>query len=266
MHLPTINRIDLTFINNFPVSGLIPCVNLLRLDIFQMECVKEGPSPVFVVQSEIMPKIRELYISEAFLLMVKLLLARMQNGQPAFRFTNLRLLSISITRIEEKRIFQYLLLNARCLQKLIVSTGQDQTLAGLHVILSPRARTLKILELAVFLYSRGSVRLPLGGFCEELEKMAGNNMLEVLSFEVYVGVYDREDFIGPIIQNVEKVLVKPGWSALRQVSLTVSCLEQLKPEDGAKFIEALKSLPEKYLSHLSKLESVAFHYTINWMH
>ena len=48
--------------------------------------------------------------------------------------------------------------------------------------------------------------------------MAGHNVLEALSFEIYVGVHDTVDFIGSIIQKVENVLVKPGWSTLRQVS------------------------------------------------
>jgi hypothetical protein len=52
----------------------------------------------------------------------------------------------------------------------------------------------------------------------------GRNVLEVLSFEVHLEGHEPEDFIGSIIQNVEKILarVKPGWSALRQVSYKVS--------------------------------------------
>jgi len=89
--------------------------------------------------------------------------------------------------------------------------------------------------------------------------MAGHNMLEALSFEVRVDGDETEDSIGSIIQNVEKVLVKPGWSSLRQVSFTflIACCTVLK-EESAKLSEALQSLPDKYLSHLSKLESVAF--------
>jgi hypothetical protein len=79
-------------------------------------------------------------------------------------------------------------------------------------------------------------------------------MLEALSLEVDVDGHESEDFIGSTIRNVEKVLVKPGWSALRQVSFKVAitcCL--VSREDSAKLSEALQSLP--YLSHLSKFES-----------
>jgi hypothetical protein len=96
-----------------------------------------------------------------------------------------------------------------------------------------------------------------------LEALAGCNMLEALSFIVLVDGYETEDFIGSIIQKVEGVLVKPGWSALSKVSfkLEVSCRTTVESEDSAKFSESLQSLPDKYLSHLSKLDSVAFSYS-----
>ena len=87
-------------------------------------------------------------------------------------------------------------------------------------------------------------------------------MLESLSIEVHISGHETEDFIGSTIQKVEKILVKPGWSALRQVSLEVSiacCF--ISREDSAKLYEALQSLPVKYLSQLSKLESIAFNYS-----
>jgi len=33
MHLPTNTHIDLSYLNNFPLPSLTPCVNLHRLDI-----------------------------------------------------------------------------------------------------------------------------------------------------------------------------------------------------------------------------------------
>jgi hypothetical protein len=81
-------------------------------------------------------------------------------------------------------------------------------------------------------------------------------MLEALSLKVIVGGHDSEDFIGPIIQDVEKELVKPGWSALRSFEVTIRGCGK-----GTELSEALQSLPDKYLSHLSNLESVAFKYS-----
>ena len=261
MHLPTVNHINLSFIQSFPLSSLTPCVNLHRLDI---SCLRnfdrpdeDSPSEI-VVQSEMMPKIREFHISGSALLTRELLLAKRQDGQLAFNFTDLRRLSIYSTWFDEQST-QYLLQNVKLLEKLHFSVGPKRSLVGLHNILSPCARTLKVLDLTVSLYS---VPPLLVGLCEGLEAMAGCNTLEDLSFEVQGYGHEREDFIGSIIQNVERVLVKPGWSALRHVSFKVSIASLSRvSRNNAKLSEALQSLPDKYLSHLPKLESVAFKYS-----
>ena len=209
-------------------------------------------SPEIVVQSEMMPKIREFHTSESTMLTTKLLHAKMQDGRPTFNFMDLRRLSICL---EDERNIRYLLQNAKLLERLHLSVDSGQSLVGL---LSPGARTLKVLGLTIFLYiKRRSVFL--GGLCEELEAMAGDNMLEALSLDVSVDDRETEDFIGSIIENVGKVLVNPGWSALRQVSFNVSIIDW---GDGPKLSKSLQSLPDKYLSHLSKLESVAFNYSV----
>ena len=58
MYLPTINYVNLSFIHNFPLSSLTPSVNLLQLDISYVDPLLEGGSYEFVVQLEMMPKIR----------------------------------------------------------------------------------------------------------------------------------------------------------------------------------------------------------------
>ena len=66
---------------------------------------------------------------------------------------------------------------------------------GLHDILSPIARTLKVLSL--------SGRLRLAGLCEELEAMVGHYVLEALSIRFFVEDNDTEDSIGSTIRKVE---------------------------------------------------------------
>jgi len=87
-------------------------------------------------------------------------------------------------------------------------------------------------------------------------------VLEALSFEVLLDGDETEDAVGSALQKVEKVLANPGWSALREVSikLAIECSPSRK-EDCVKLSEALQSLPDKYLSHLSKLESVDFNFS-----
>ena len=89
--------------------------------------------------------------------------------------------------------------------------------------------------------------------------MSGHNMVEALFFEVNVDAHESEDFIGSVIQKVEEVPVSPGWSALRQVSFKISSLMGV---NNVK-LEALQSLPDKYLWRLSKLQSIAFTYSVN---
>jgi hypothetical protein len=101
--------------------------------------------------------------------------------------------------------------NAKLLEELHLTIGLGPSLLK---PLSLCACTLKILDL--------SVRVPLTGVYEGLEEMAGHNMLEALSIVFHVDGHGTEDLIGSTIQNVEGVLVKPGWSALSHISFDVS--------------------------------------------
>ena len=111
MHLPTINHIYLSDIQNFPLSSFTPCVNLHRLDLCGLECLDpvNEESPEIVV----MPKIRELHTSGSCQLMTKLLHAKRQDGQPAFNFMDLRRLSMSYDNSENEPHIRYLLQNAK---------------------------------------------------------------------------------------------------------------------------------------------------------
>ena len=258
MHLPTMNYINLSFIRNFPLSSLTPCVNLHRLDIFYMEIENGFPE---IIQSE-MPRIRQFYTSDSSRMTSNLLHAKARDGRPAFDFTDLKQLSVSFSHFEDEHNIRYLLQNAKLLEKLRLSTERDQlTLEGLHDILSPSARTLKTLELTIPLCHDDP---PLAGLCEELEAMAGHNVLEALAFRIDIDSDETADFMGSRIQKMDEVLVKPGWSALKQVSfeILISC-RLVSRETSAELIEASKSLPDKYLSHLSKLESVTLNCTVD---
>ena len=136
-----------------------------------------------------------------------------------------------------------------------LSVSCAQSLVG---ILSLSPRNLKVLDLTVALhYGEGALE----GFCEELEALAGHNTLKALFLTLHLcdNVDEIEYHIGPIMQDVENVLVKPGWSALKQVSFKVTMASW--ENRAAELYEALQSLPDEYLSHLSKLESVAFNFS-----
>jgi hypothetical protein len=170
---------------------------------------------------------------------------------------------LTICHRNEQNI-RYLLRNAKSLEKFyLLSVECDQSFEGLHDILSARAGSLKSFDLTLALCEEydGSINLPFEALCEELEAMAGHYVLEALSFEVHVIRNESAGDIGSMIQSVEKVLVKRGWSSLREVTFKVPvtcCLV----EGYSELVEELQSLvPDKYLSHLSKLESVTLNFS-----
>ena len=259
MSLPTINHLSLSYIKSFPLSSFTLFVNLLRLDIYYVEPLEME----VVVESEMIPKIRDFRTSSP-LLMPALLYAKKQDGQPAFNFMDLRQLHINFG---DQQSIQYLLQNAMLLEKLhLFPIFLDETYEGLHDVLSAGAGTYKALSLKLSLNENlngTQVNLPFEGLSEELEAMAGHNMLESLSLTVEVLRYETADVIGSMIQNVEKVLVKHGWSALRQVSFEVPVACRMEQTcQCAELAEELQSLiPDKYLSHLSKHESVTLNFS-----
>jgi len=259
MHLPTINRITLSHIYSFPLSNLAPSVNLHRLDIFELSNYYPHEEEEDI-QWGMMPRIREFRTIGSALETTKLIHAKRQDGQSAFNFMDLRRLSICL---EDKQNIRYILQNAKLLEELHISPQSGYDFAGLHDILSPSARTLQVLDITVLIYSSREAPT-LAGLCEELEAMAGHYMLEALSFMFVVCIVldDTEDFIRTIIQNVEKVLANPGWSALRQVSFKVKCFRDLLSWNGTRLSEELQSLPNKYFSRLSKLESITLNYSV----
>jgi hypothetical protein len=106
--------------------------------------------------------------------------AKRPDGWPAFNFMDLRRVSMPLTRSEEEENIRYLLENAELLEKLNLSVD-SRRLVGLHEILSPTAPSLKALDLELSLFY-DTISRPLAMLCEELEAMAGHNILEALSF------------------------------------------------------------------------------------
>ena len=175
IHLPTINHIDLSYIQNFPLSSFTPSANLHRLDISHLylkpfDGLEEEVSSEIVILSEMIPKIREFHTLQSPLVTTRLLHAKNQDGQPAFDFTDLRRLSICFG--DEQNI-RYLLQNAKLLEKLHLSVGSGQSALRLYDILSSSTGTFKTLDFSVSIYNSS---LPLGRLCEGLDGMAGHNV------------------------------------------------------------------------------------------
>ena len=263
MHLPTINHIDLSYIDNFPLSSLIPCVNLLRLKFFYLrhfhthEDDEDDGDSFEIVKSEVMPKLREFHTSGSDVQTRKLLHAKMQDRRPGFNLMSLRRLSLYVNQFDEGTSnIRYLLQKAKFLEELNLPNGLGQSIVGLHDILSPILRTLKVLHLTTPLHCIFPLRL-----YKELEAMAGHNVLEALTYAINVSGRETEDDIGPIIRKVGEILIKPGWSALKQVSFKVVIARMVPKEVTEKLCEVLQSLPDKYLNHFSNSKRLEFNYS-----
>ena len=265
MHLPTIHHIDLSSIENFPLSSLAASKspNLRRLDINYLTLGEDDPLENCVLP-EAMPKILEFNTSDSSAMAEKLIHAKTQDGQPAFSYMDLRRLSISSSSSVfyqddlNLQFFTYvMMLNAKLLEKLRFSVACREGFEGVHeIFISPCARILKELDLSLSFSATESLAL-----FEDLEVMARDNMLEVFSLQIVVDSSETDDFIGRAgftFQKVEEELVKAGWFALRKVSFKVLIICW-----NADISEALNSLPDKYLSYLSKLESIDFKYEWN---
>ena len=265
MHLPTIDHIDLSSIENFPLSSLAASKspNLRRLDINYLTLGEDDPLEN-VVLPEAMPKILEFNTSDSSAMAEKLIHAKTQDGQPAFSYMDLRRLSISSSSSVfyqddlNLQFFTYvMMLNAKLLEKLRFSVACREGFEGVHeIFISPCARILKELDFSLSFSATESLAL-----FEDLEVMARDNMLEVFSLQIVVDSSETDDFIGNAgftFQKVEEELVKAGWFALRKVSFKVLIICW-----NADISEALNSLPDKYLSYLPKLESIDFKYEWN---
>ena len=97
---------------------------------------------------------------------------------------DLRRLWIQLGILDSKQNYRYLLQDAKVLEKLHLSVALGRYLVGLHDILSPISRTLKVLGLTISSFISASASLK--GICDELEAMAGHYMLEALSIEFLV--------------------------------------------------------------------------------
>ena len=265
MHLPTIHHIDLSSIENFPLSSLAASKspNLRRLDINYLTLGEDDPLEN-VVLPEAMPKILEFNTSDSSAMAEKLIHAKTQDGQPAFSYMDLRRLSISSSSSVfyqddlNLQFFTYvMMLNAKLLEKLRFSVACRDGFEGVHeIFISPCARILKELDFSLSFSATESLAL-----FEDLEVMARDNMLEVFSLQIVVDSSETDDFIGNAgftFQKVEEELVKAGWFALRKVSFKVLIICW-----NADISEALNSLPDKCLSYLPKLESIDFKYEWN---
>lgn len=126
--------------------------------------------------------------------------------------------------------------------------------ADLDIVLSTSLNTL--VNLTVDIFNNLADAQPLRGLNHALKGMAGRNQIEVLRLRIQVfGEVTCE--VGDDWGLLERVLLAPGWSSLKQVYLSIfTTREDTWPQDN------LKKIAETQLLGLSSSKSLAFNFFV----
>jgi hypothetical protein len=89
-----------------------------------------------IVQSGMMPKLREFHISRSNVVVKQLLFFKGQDGRPAFNFMDLIELSMPFQERDVQNI-RYILQNTKLLEKLRLRIGVGRSLVELHDFFPP---------------------------------------------------------------------------------------------------------------------------------
>ena len=190
------------------ISFLTPSANLLQFDIFNLcrsNPHEEDPSEI-VVQSEI---IREFRNSETTVLTTKFIHDKTEHGRLAFNFMDIRRLFDIFRPVGIWT--ESLVLIAECQVTWKTSVELWSEFRGtLWYSFSSRTHVQSPWFRSIVIWRSPGLSLPLllVGLYNELQAMAGHNILEALSFEVNVDGCETEN--SSILHNVENSLVKPG--------------------------------------------------------
>ena len=259
LHLPMLTSICLERIRNFPLADLAGCVNLKELEIRSLECSDDvgkflevlPPTPVML---------EWLGINEWNIKPVQQLChARRPDGKPIIDFSSLRKLNAQVERLDSTTelfglcsnlhkidIFSVSLLSFLHSFDLTLIVDRDvshypsrsaSSLRGLFTMLKPSLPTLVDIDIRYYIDGDETYDGPLAGLCHELEKMAGQNVVETIELLIWVWPgYDCTRW-----GELDDVLMgsPEGWPALKKVSLSFHVFTSL----GDDSIEALRELP-----------------------
>ncbi|KAF8808939.1 hypothetical protein BYT27DRAFT_7188471 [Phlegmacium glaucopus] len=250
MYLPTLTHLDIERVRNLPISALALCINIERLDIRYVTVTPFedlGSNTTPSLQSSQTPRILHFRNDSSQTAVGRLLQARWRDGRSVLDFTHLKRLFLDFDMFEDVQVTQELFENVKHLEELLINVQVNtQSLAGLSEMISSNARNLRSLEVMSVFKSRRSHALMIG-LCEELEALTGNNVLQFLKITFVMDGCESRTLVETAFGRLEEVLMDPGWSALKCVSIEihVRCCYR-----DARRLE-LNSVPEVYLSRLS---------------
>ena len=270
LHLPTLTSICLETIFNFPLADLAGCVNLKQLEVQYLD-FSNGVGKFLEVlppTQVMLERLRTIVDQRGFETVQRLCDARRPDGKPIIDFSSLREITAEVELLDSMKDFFGMCRNLHkidlfsmslpyyffihfILLLLIVDYYSESTssLKGLFAMLKPSLPTLVTIVIKYCIDDDENG--PLGGLCHELEKMAGQNMVETIELVIWVPLSCDCTRWG----ELDDVLMGSpgGWPALRKVSLSFQ-----GGDDSVN--EALRELP---MTKLVESKQVQFDFDIN---
>jgi hypothetical protein len=99
MHLPTLNSLDLIWIDNFPISSLAACTNIKHLSAQRLNITGENDDTAFSLSHKPM-QLQSFEISLRYPEQLRLLAARCLDGRPVLDFTGLEKIIVRSPKAE----------------------------------------------------------------------------------------------------------------------------------------------------------------------
>ncbi|KAF8968041.1 hypothetical protein BDZ97DRAFT_1916270 [Flammula alnicola] len=258
MNLPALTSLELIWIENFPISALIPCTQLRHFRIAARDIAEiDGSPPAILPVTPIRLEGYDFGFKSATVTK-KILEAKRSDGQPIFDLTNLKQFSGHCETREDMNVALSIMRRSHHLTMIHLKFDEQFSFFGFAGMIASSINTLKKLRLETRIDDEHVD--PLSGLCDELETMAGKNVLE--SLEICVNVeLDTYCKTGDEWGRLDKILGKSGWSALKRVSLDITIWSYARPEDD-DLVRILGTLPQRQFPSLSSSKAIDFAFDV----
>ena len=280
IQLPSVSRLEISLICDFPITAFFPCMNLADLTLALLTRPTTAESYEKDLSAlEGAPQIQSFsFRLDCGPYAMHLLNARRPNGVHVVDFRNVRTLSVMADDEGDLMAIQAFIRVTEKLETLIYGgMYQDPAMAyqtsltilawftrgytGFAASLnSSSLSTLRTLRLEHDI--KDNIQDPLCGICEEFSIISGRNVIEEIFLQVTVQA-DRRCKTGSEWGGLDAVLSR-GFPKLRNVSLDIEiCVFSPSCPEGNAFLEQVNEIPRKYFPWLSSNIQVTFKFSAN---
>ncbi|EDR03617.1 uncharacterized protein LACBIDRAFT_306978 [Laccaria bicolor S238N-H82] len=260
IQLPSLSRLRISYIYDFPITVFFPCMNLADLTL---TCITKPTMAVRYEEDISAPEAAPQLQSFAFRrdrgsYTMYLLNARRPNGVPVLDFSKVRTLTVEADREQDLVAIHALIRATKQLETLKYTTDITQGYTGFAASMNASSlSTLRTLRLQHDI--EDDIQDPLCGICEELSIISGRNVIEEIFLDVVVQT-DCQCKTGSEWGGLDAVLSR-GFPKLRTVSLDVEICVFAPSSPQAALQEQVNEIPRKYFPWLSSNVQVTFKFS-----